>query len=82
MPNIESYLLTQGVLGVACIMLGYVCVKLYDKNEKLQARIEELHEIRLKDSQDITKEVTQVLNGNSQNMAILSEKFEVAKRRQ
>lgn len=77
--GVTGYLFTQGVLGIACIVLGFVAVKLYNKNEKLQERIEELHELRLQDSKDITKEVTTVLEGNSQSNRVLAEKIEIAK---
>ncbi len=81
LDSVGSYLLTQGVLGIACIVLGIVCIKLYNKTERQQTRIEELQELRLTDSKDVAKDVTEVLSGNSQNMRILSEKIEVAKGR-
>lgn len=82
MPEqITTYLLTQGVLGVVCVALIYVCIKLYNKTERQQARIEELHELRLQDSREIQKEITGVLEGNSQSNRILAEKIEVGKAR-
>lgn len=80
MDGVSSYLLTQGVLGVACLVLGFVCVKLYNKNERLQERIEELHELRLEDSKEVRREVTAVVQGNSENMRVFTEKIEVAQR--
>lgn len=80
MEGVSSYLLTQGVLGVACLVLGFVCVKLYNKNERLQERIEELHELRLSDSKEVRKEVTAVVQGNSENMRVFTEKIEVVQR--
>lgn len=74
-----TYLFTQGVLGVVVVALSTVCVKLYNKSERQQLRIEELQELRLQDSKEVTKDVTEVLSGNSQNMRILSEKIEIAK---
>jgi hypothetical protein len=74
-----TYLFTQGVLGVVVVALSTVAVKLYNKTEKQQLRIEELQNLRLTDSKEVTKDVTEVLQGNSQNMRILSEKIEVAK---
>lgn len=76
-----TYLFTQGVLGVAVFVLGWVCIKLYNKTERQQARIEELHELRLQDSREIQKEITTVLEGNSQSNRILAEKIEVGKQR-
>lgn len=74
-----TYLFTQGVLGVVVVALSTVAIKLYNKTEKQQNRIEELQDLRLSDSKDVTKDVTEVLQGNSQNMRILSEKIEIAK---
>jgi hypothetical protein len=77
--NITTYLFTQGVLGVACVILGIVCTKLYNKTERQQTRIEELQELRLQDSKDISKDIAAVLEGNSQSNRILAEKIEIAK---
>lgn len=74
-----TYLFTQGVLGIVVVALCTVCIKLYNKTEKQQLRIEELQDLRLEDSKQITKDVTDVLQGNSQNMRVLSEKIEIAK---
>lgn len=75
----STYLFTQGVLGVVVVALSAVCLKLYNKSERQQLRIEELQDLRLADSKDVTKDVTAVLQGNSQNMRVLSEKIEIAK---
>ncbi len=77
--NVGSYLFTQGVLGVACLVLGLVIIKLYNKNEKQQLRIEELQELRLQDTKEVAKDITDVLQGNSQSNRILAEKIELAK---
>lgn len=74
-----TYLFTQGVLGVVVVALVTVVIKLYNKSERQQLRIEELQELRLQDSKEVTKDVTEVLQGNSQNMRVLSEKIEIAK---
>ena len=92
MDAITTYLLTQGVLGVVVIGLIIVSTKLYNKTEKQQARIdelqdkhqarvEELQELRLQDSKEVTRDVTEVLQGNAQSNRILAEKIEVAKGR-
>ena len=81
MEGITAYLLTQGVLGVVVLALIYVCNKLYTKTEKQQARIEELQELRLQDSKEVTRDVTEVLQGNAHSNLILAEKIEVAKER-
>lgn len=74
-----TYLFTQGVLGIVVVALSTVCIKLYNKSEKQQLRIEELQDLRLEDSKQLTKDVTDVVQGNSQNMRVLSEKIEIAK---
>lgn len=74
-----TYLFTQGVLGVVVAALSAVVIKLYNKSERQQNKIEELQNLRLADSKEVTRDVTAVLQGNSQNMYVLSEKIEVAK---
>lgn len=81
MENLTAYLFTQGVLGVGCLVLGWVCVKLYTKNEKLQQRIDELHGLRLEDSNRSRDILTDVLQDNTQNMRVFSEKIEVVQSR-
>lgn len=80
-PNITTYYLTQGVLGVTVLVLIYVVIKLYNKGEDKQTRIDELQDLRLQDSKNVTKDVTAVLQGNSQSNLILAEKIEASKRR-
>lgn len=79
MENGTTYLFTQGVLGVVVVALSTVCIKLYNKVERQQLRIEELQDLRLTDSKQVTKDVTEVLQGNSQNMRVLSEKIAIVK---
>lgn len=79
----ENYFFTQGVLGVTLVALAIVFFWYYKTS---QAQIKDLNKIifqcqldRLNDSKDTTKEVTGVLQENSQNMRVLSEKIEVGK---
>lgn len=74
-----NYFFTQGVLGVVVAALSVVVIYQNKKLDKKDARIEELQELRLQDSKEVTKDVTEVLQGNSQNMRVLSEKIEIAK---
>lgn len=83
-----TYLLSQGVLGVAVIMLIAVCNKLYNKTEAQQKRIEELQDLRLvdsithsKDYQQMAKDNQEVLHKSSQSQLLLAEKIEVVKGR-
>lgn len=74
MPDdIVAYLLTQGVLGLAVLALGIEYVR-------LRKKVDELQELRYKEAKETLKEVTEVLQGNSQNMALLSEKIVSAKK--
>lgn len=85
MENLTGYLFTQGALGVGCLVLGWVCVKLYSRSEAkieaLQLRIEELHSLRLEDSNSSREVVLDVLRDNTQNMRVFSEKIEVVQSR-
>lgn len=80
MENVSTFYLTQGVLGVTVLVLIYVVIKLYNKSEEKQSRIEELQDLRLQDSKEVTKDVTTVLQGNSQANLILAEKIDASKR--
>lgn len=84
--GITTYLLTQGVLGVVCTVLGFVCVKLYNRNEKLQLEKDvlqkekqEIIEDRRLESVQTTKDMMEVLQLNSQNSALLAAKIEAVK---
>lgn len=77
--GVSTYLLTQGVLGVAVLVLGFVIGKLYNKTERLEKEKSDLAEARRLDDKQTMKELTDVLQENAQNMRILSEKIEVGK---
>jgi hypothetical protein len=79
MESGATYLFTQGTLGVVVVALATVCIRLYNKIERQQTRIEELQELRLQDSKEVAKDITEVLQGNSQSNRILAEKIESAK---
>jgi C4-type Zn-finger protein len=79
MEGVPTYLLTQGVLGIVTLVLGYVVIRLYNKTERLENEKSELLKLQLHDSVEQTRNVTAVLSDNSQNMRILSEKIEVGK---
>lgn len=83
--NISTYLFTQGVLGVAVLVLGLVCWKLYDSREadrkEWRAEVKELNTLRLTDSKEVAEKVILVMNDTSQNLRILSEKIEGGKER-
>lgn len=73
MPNDPTtFYFTQGVLGITVVVLGVVCVKLYNKVQQLQ-------DGRLQDAKDVTKDVTTVLQANSQSNLLLAAKIENSK---
>lgn len=78
-----GYFFTKGVLGVVLVVLTGAFVVYYRSSEKQKKddakTIFDLQTARLQDSRDTTKEVTDVLQNNSQNLRILSEKIEVGK---
>lgn len=81
-----SYLLTQGVLGFACLILGWVVIKLYNKTEKLQAEKdllqrekEALIEARRLDSVQSVKDYATIVQDNTQTNALLGAKIEAVK---
>lgn len=84
--SISTYLFTQGVLGVACIVMGGVIYYQQKKLDKRDDRIQALQDARVDDNKqhsndyrEMAKDNAEVLSGNSQNMRVLSEKIEVAK---
>lgn len=86
--GISNYLLTQGVLGVACLVLGLVIIYQQRKNDKKDERIQQLNDLLLANTKEhsaefkeMSKDMTDVMQQSSQNIAILSEKIEVGKRR-
>lgn len=78
---LSTYLLTQGVLGVACLVLGIVVVYLQRKLDRRDMRIDELQTQRLQDTRELSEETTKVVSDFSQNIRILTEKIEVGKGR-
>lgn len=70
------------VFGILCLMITTLCGVIIWQQKRLDKKddkIEQLYEARLTDSKDVTKDVTAVLQGNSQSNLILAEKIEVAK---
>ncbi len=78
--DISTYLFTQGVLGVACLVLGIVCVKLYNKTERLEKEKTELLEARRLDAVETRTQVTSVLPGISQSLQNISDKIEISRK--
>jgi type VI protein secretion system component VasK len=90
--SISNYLLTQGVLGLAVLVLGIVVVyqqRKLDKKDTSQAEeVKLLNQALLAEIkahtvnyQDMAKREQEVLSDVSQSMALFSEKIEVVKGR-
>lgn len=84
--QVSTYLFTQGVLGVAVFVLGWVCIKLYNKTEKLQLEKdalqkekEELIEARRSDSVQSVKDYLTIVQNNTQTNQLLTAKIDVVK---
>lgn len=82
-----NFLLTQGVLGVAVLVLGWVCVKLYNKTERLQAENNALQkekeviiEARRVESVQTVTDYKDIVRDNTQTNALLAGKIEAVKR--
>lgn len=74
--QITTYLFTQGVLGVACLVEGIVIVYLGRWIRSLLAELRQEYKERLGE----TKEITDVLRVNSQANMLLAEKIEAVRR--
>lgn len=79
MENVTTYLLTQGVLGVAVIALAFVVGKLYNKTERLEKDKSDLAEARRLDDKEMIERITAVVQDNTQSNRILAEKIELGK---
>lgn len=84
--QVSTYLFTQGVLGVAVFILGWVAIKLYNKTEKLQTEKDALQkekegliEARRLDSVQSVKDYSQIVQSNTQTNALLTAKIEAVK---
>lgn len=77
--GVSTYLLTQGVLGVAVLVLGYVVGKLYSKTERLEKEKSDIAEARRLDDKEQYEKLTQIVIDNTQSNRILAEKIEVGK---
>ena len=77
--GVTTYLLTQGVLGISVLVLGYVVGKLYSKTERLEKEKSDIAEARRLDDKEQYEKITQIVIDNTQANRILAEKIEVGK---
>lgn len=77
--GISNYLLTQGVLGVMVLIESYIIIKFYNKIEQLEKEKYAIGESRRIDDKATLKEVTSVLQENSQSNYVLAAKIETGK---
>lgn len=86
MEGVGTYLLTQGVLGVAVLALGTVVVYQQKKLDKKDEKIQQLQDFRLDDNKahtldyrEMAKDNQEVLQLNSQSNNLLAAKIEAVK---
>lgn len=80
MPEqITTFLITQGALGIGCLVLAWVCVKLYNRSERLEQEKTALLEAWRLDSKNSTTEMIRALNDNTTSVSLLAHKIEIAK---
>ncbi len=84
--GIINYLFTQGVLGVALVIVGWICIKLYNKTERLQAEKDAIQkekeaiiEARRLESVQTVTDYKDIVQGNSQSNALLASKIEAVR---
>lgn len=88
--GIFNYLFTQGVLGVVCVGLIIVVVYLVKKQDRKDAEhvaeVKALNQLiftenkaHAADYKEMSNDYREVVQGNSQNMALFGAKIEVAK---
>lgn len=85
--GVFNYLFTQGVLGIVVVILLFVCNKLYNKADRLQAEkdvltkeVIDLTDARRIDDKATTTQVLNALSESSQTYRLVAEKIESAKR--
>lgn len=81
MENVPSFLLGQGILGVAVLVEGIVIMRLYNKTERLEKEKSDIQELRRLDAVETRNDVTSVLPGISQSLQNISDKIEIGKGR-
>lgn len=75
--NVPTYLFTQGVLGICTLVLSYVCIKLYNKTEKQELRIQQLLDLRLQDSIKVQDNMSELIRGNTEANRIIADKIDM-----
>lgn len=82
----SNFFFTQGILGVCVLALGIVVVYQQRKIDKLIDKIQTFNDLLLsrtethaEDFLELSKKNIEVLQSNSQNMALLGEKIQIAR---
>lgn len=77
--SISTYLFTQGVLGVVALCLGIVCIKLYNKIERLEKDKVAILEAWRAETKEDGKDALDIVKGNSQSLIYIADKIEAGK---
>lgn len=81
MDNVNTFFLTQGVLGIIVLVEAWVIIKLYSKTERQEKDYRDLLEFRRQDAVQTRDQVTSILPGLSDNIKNLSDKIEIGQQR-
>lgn len=79
MDGATNFLLTQGILGVVALALSTVCIKLYNKCDRLEKEKSDLQEARRLDQKETTEKVLPVMSSFSQTASMIYDKLETSK---
>lgn len=77
--GITNYLFTQGVLGVVVVGLIVICVKLYNKIERLEKEKVAILEAWRAETKEDGKDALDIVKGNSQSLIYIADKIEAGK---
>lgn len=75
-----TFYFTQGVLGVTVVILAIVCIKLYNKTERLEQEKLAILEAWRQETKDEGRSALEIVKGNSQSLFYLADKIESGKK--
>lgn len=81
MDNVNTFFLTQGVLGVIVLVEAWVIIKLYSKTERQEKDYRDLLESRRQDAVQTRDQVTSILPGLTDSIKNIGDKIEIGQQR-
>lgn len=79
MDQTTTFYLTQGVLGVSCIALSVVVIKLYGEVVRLNTALLNMSTTNSDKYTTMTEKLAVIISSNSESNRILAEKIESSK---